>query len=200
MSGETRDAPINQIQANLSKDVQFGNIEEIANKVNDNMAGNMDDISTDIENIFQANVSSYINGIMNSLLYNDVHNTNLFVLSGLDNEMKRLVNLKSHLVNTIHVNRQKYMENVYTLTYNSAIVSIIQFSLLVYIAIALLIKMSFDINLPMTYVTLFSCILLGFYLYFMIHFISAMSIRRRDDWNRFYFPKNIPKKSTSSSS
>jgi len=166
---------------------------DIVDKISKNMKGDEVHFKKEMEHVFGNNVQNYLSETYNSILYNDVNNTNVFVTQNVRGENQRSDHIRKQLTNELHKSRQQYMESNYYISFYRSLQYLFQKSLIFFMMISILLV--FFVDNKITFITsiIVIGILLAVYLMIVIQYFVNKSKRRRDDWHKFDFSLNIKK-------
>jgi len=120
-------------------------------------------------------------------IVNDLANTSSYVTSTVDKEYDRLSSLKEKTYSSVHKMRQSYMLKKYDIAYNQFVSGIVQFTLFTTVVCTLIYtyKLTGGISDMVAYGVIGLIAVL--YLIIVLVFVKQSLIRRKDDWNKFYF-------------
>jgi|688.fasta_scaffold189671_3 hypothetical protein len=166
--------------------------------VQDNVQGSAIDTHNTVNEIFLKNVSLYVMDTNQSLLYNDVTNANEFLRDTMTKEIDKYATMRDRTFNTIHKTRHSYMAKKYAMNYNRFLTVLIQFTIFITVLVALV----FGLHKMYDYYSLNTAIYIAapivlVYLLIVLLFYKQNQVRRRDDWNKFYFTSSQDKASGS---
>jgi hypothetical protein len=142
-----------------------------------------------IEGHFMQNVTDYIKQSQMLTSMNDLVNINSFVQDNMDKEYLRSNQLRNNTFNNVHKTRQYYMLRKYDIEYNKFLTKIIMFSFFVAIVCALIwcTTLDADIKLNAKLAIAVISLVLAVYLLILVLLIKDMMLRRKDDWNKYYY-------------
>ena len=166
---------------------------DIVDKIGKNMKGDEVHFKKEMEHVFANNVQKYLSETYNSILYNDVNNTNVFVMQNVRGENQRSDQLRKQLTNELHKSRQQYMESNYYISFYRSLQQLFQKSLIFFMMISILLVFFVDNMITFATSMMVIGILLAVYLMIVIQYFVNKSKRRRDDWHKFEFNVNIKK-------
>lgn len=130
---------------------------------------------------------------------NDLNNVNQYIGNSYTVENKRMNNVLNDSVNDVYLSRETFALTKYNTAFQKFLTSVIMFTLFVAIIIAFLICMTIYPKTMLSWTVAGPVIgvVLLFLLLGIILFYRQTMIRRKDDWNKFYF--STPKSLTGSS-
>ena len=151
-----------------------------------------------IEQIFVSKIQDYQDDTVKQVLYNDLANTNKFITDNVDREHNKLNSMRDKTYNAVYKTKQMYMLKKYEVAYNNFSKNVIQFTIFVVIICSLIMGASYDpnISLNQTFAIAVVSVILAIYLLIMALFVRKTMLRRKDDWNKFYFSSMNSNKSS----
>lgn len=157
--------------------------------INTSVVGHTNDHVGLIEHVFIGKVQGYENDTLKQILYNDLANTNTFIENNVDREFNKLSSMRDKTYNAVYKTKQMYMLKKYEIAYNNFAKNVIQFSMFVAVVCALIMAAHYDpkVELNKKLAIAGVCIVLAVYLLILLLFVRKMMLRRKDDWNKFYF-------------
>lgn len=156
--------------------------------VRDNVTGTPVENSSKIQEVFFDNVRMYLVDTNQAMLLNDVTNTNTFLRDSIGKELEKNTTLRDKTFNQIHKTRHNYLNKRYTTKNNQFVASLLQATIFVVLVLGCLFAMLKDEQLGQNTVIIIASVLVAFYLLIMILFLKQNQLRRKDDWDKFYFP------------
>ena len=150
----------------------------------------------ELDNLFTQHISSYLDETNKLIMMNDVISSNEYLSTTMDNEFQRVSKLTDRTRNTIYKTRASYMQKKYSISYNNFVSGILQFTLFVFILIALCFAAwkqgvleggSTEIWRSPIVLGAAGLILMVLYLFIVILLYKNYQTRRKDDWDKFYF-------------
>ena len=166
---------------------------DIVDKIGKNMKGDEVHFKKEMEHVFGNNVQNYLSETYNSILYNDVNNTNVFVMQNVRGENQRSDHIRKNLTNELHKSRQQYMESNYYISFYHSLKQLFQKSLIFFMMVSILLVFFVENTITFATSMIVIGILLAVYLMIVIQYFVNKSKRRRDDWHKFEFSLNIKK-------
>jgi len=166
----------------------------IVDKIGKNMKGDEVHFKKEMEHVFSNNVENYLSETYNSILYNDVNNTNVFVMQNVNGEMSRSEQLRKQLINELHKTRQQYMQTHYNIAFYDSLKILFQKTLFFFILTSVLLILFVDNKVTFITSIIIIGILMAVYLMVVIQYILNKSKRHKDDWHKFDFNVNIKKR------
>ena len=150
----------------------------------------VDKMEAYLKNRFQ----DYQQQTTNLVALNNLKNANNALYDNMSGEYNRTVNLREKSSSAVQKMRQAHIVKKYAIGSMFFWGNMIQFSMGFLIACAILVVMVFDpkIDLNKWVAIIASSILFLFWIVIFVLMVKENSMRRKDDWNKFYFPtKNI---------
>lgn len=159
--------------------------------VTENIQGTPIDTQTRINDIFLENVRAYLFNTNQSILFNDVTNANEYLRDTLSKEIDRYATVRDRTFNSIHKTRHSYMSKKYATHYYQFMSVLAQFTIFTILLIGLAFYAYKHEGLE--WLSLQGAIyaslgIAAVYLIVVVMFYKQNQLRRRDDWNKFYFP------------
>lgn len=180
------------VRVGLNADSTLSTTEHDLKKIVDaqSIPGHSFDDLVKIQSLFNDRIADYIQQTQELIVTNDLVNMNKYVKENMNSELHRTVQLKDKTVNGVHKVRQSYMMKKYAIGYWNFWAYTIQFSLFLLMACALLVLMAFDPKLQLNKwaASIVAFVIFVFWLVIFVLLVKQTSMRRRDDWNKFYFP------------
>ena len=152
----------------------------------------------EMDNLFTNHIQKYLNETNNIIMMNDVVTSNEYLNTTMDTEFQRVSHLTDKTRNTIYKTRNSYMLKKYQIAYNKFISGILQFTL--FVAIALIVFLAAwrqGLELPANVAKAFwqsptllltcALVLVVLYLFIVILLYKNYQMRRKDDWDKYYF-------------
>ena len=137
-----------------------------------------------IENLFHNKINEYESDTLNMIVLDDLSKANEFAKSTVDTNMDRLNKDLKTATNELQKTKTKYIAKNYDINYQNFLINVIKLTLF-FLVLTVCVYYFFA-----TYSMGFF-ILLGIvwfiYLVFIIWMIKSAQMRRRDDFNKFYF-------------
>ena len=167
--------------------------------VRDNVTGTPVETSAKIQDVFFDNVRMYLVDTNQAMLLNDVTNTNMFLRESMTKELEKTTTLRDKTFNHIHKARQRYLNKKYAIKENQFITTLLQFTVFTILVIALIFGGSIqEAYYSLKTAAIISSIVALFYLVVVIMFLKQNQLRRKDDWDKFYFPTKYDNRSAGS--
>lgn len=167
--------------------------------VKQDVTGTPIETSARMQEVFFDNVRMYLTDTNQSMLLNDVSNTNNFVKDAIGKELERTSMVRDKTFNHINKTRQRYMAKKYAIRANRWYSGVLQFTILIVIIGAFVAGLVKEEHLsPMVGGIIVGSVVF-IYLIMLLIFIKQNQIRRKDDWDKFYFPSTVDKKSNAGS-
>lgn len=172
--------------------------------VTENVQGTPIDTYTQVNDIFLQNVRMYVLDTNQSLLYNDVTNANQYLKDTMTKEIDRYSTVRDRTFNSIHKTRYSYMGKKYDIEYNRFVAVLLQFTIFVVVLMALvmgaqkhLVKDNQWFTMQLALIVCAAILL--FYTLVALMFFKQNQLRRKDDWNKYYFPSRNDSKGSGKS-
>ena len=177
---------------NVGADQSFDQVA--ASKVNAYPGYSSDDLMT-IESIL-GGLETQFTGVTDVIkVSNNLQNVNQYISNSYDIEKKRIGGVLNSSVNDVYLSRETFMLVKYNIAFQHFLINVIQFSLFVAIICAFLICFTFYDKFKITWTIAISVIslVLVIYLAGVVIFYRETLVRRKDDWDKFYFntPESI---------
>lgn len=155
--------------------------------VKDNTSGTPIETAAAIQDIFFDNVRMYLVDTNQNMLLNDVTNTNMYLRESMTKELERSASLRDKTFNDIHKTRERYMGKKYAINHYNFVGTTLQFTMFVILIVALCFTLAKEDKITKTVATYVSMFIIVIYLIILLMFIKQNQLRRKDDWNKFYF-------------
>ena len=132
------------------------------------------------------------------MMLNDFRNSTTYLTDVMGSETQRITRLKAKTIDQVHKIRQSYLMKKYRIAYNIFVANIIQFTLFVVIVFAVMFTMrvTYPSLVGTTLALSVSLTVLAIYLLILMVVIKNHQTRRKDDWNKFYYPSMASEKTT----
>jgi hypothetical protein len=161
--------------------------------VKQDVTGTPIETSARMQEVFFDNVRMYLTDTNQAMLLNDVSNTNNFVKDAIGKELERTSMVRDKTFNHINKTRQRYMAKKYAIRANQFYSGVLQYTILVIIICAFVAGQMKEENLSPLVAGIIAGSTVFIYLILLLVFIKQNQIRRKDDWDKFYFPATIDK-------
>lgn len=171
----------------LSSGKYTANQADFNNYVRNGVFGNTLDNSTTIINSVVADIEQYLVDTNQSIIMNDVTNTNDYVTGSIFNEKNRTTTLRDKTSNMINRTRNTFLQNKYQIEYHNFIGSCLQFFTFMILIIACMFALLKQESIPALVAYGVSCTALVLFLLVVVVYIKNNQTRRKDDWNKYYF-------------
>jgi len=152
-----------------------------------NTSGTPVETTAMIQDIFFDNVRMYLIDTNHNLMLNDVTNTNMFLRDSMTKEMERTSSLRDKTFNDIHKTRERYMGKKYAINYYNFVGTIMQATMLVILISAVAFSLYKENSISINVAMIITGVVVIIYLIIVLLFIKQNQLRRKDDWNKFYF-------------
>lgn len=154
--------------------------------------------------VFHSNVHTYLMDTKQATMLNDVANTNQFLGENMSSELTRTMGLRDKTFNHIHKTRQRYFGKKYAINANRFWARVLQITIFVVLLIAVtfalakVVKKDVSAFISMKTAYIIVGVIVSLYVLILVIFLKQNQIRRKDDWNKFYFTTPQDKASSGS--
>lgn len=167
--------------------------------VKQDVTGTPIETSARMQQVFFDNVRMYLTDTNQAMLLNDVSNTNNFVKDAIGKELERTSMVRDKTFNHINKTRQRYMAKKYAIHANKFYSNVLQFTIFIVIIGAFVAGLVKEEKLNPMVGGIIAGVVVFIYLILLLTFIKQNQIRRKDDWDKFYFPSTVDKKNKAGS-
>lgn len=152
-----------------------------------NLYGNANTSENALLSVFHGNVGSYLVDTKQAMMLNDVANTNQFLSENMSKELERTTQLRDKTFNHIHKTRQRYFGKKYAINANRFWATVMQITIGVVLTVALVFGIAKRNTISIQTAMIIAGIIILLYVIILLVFIKQNQLRRKDDWNKFYF-------------
>jgi len=151
--------------------------------------GQTNDQLAKMEKLMKFAKNMYMNDTEQYKVVNNLANVTNYVAESVDKEFGRLSTLRDKTFSNVHKMRQHYMLKKYDISYNQFVSGIVQFTLFTIVLCGLIYAYAIKPEPPITTTVAWGVIagILTIYLFIVILFVKQSMMRRKDDWNKYYF-------------
>lgn len=161
--------------------------EQVSDYIVDSI-GDANEIQGRMDDIVKDNVKNYIDDTFTAVMLNNVSNTTNYLRGNMNHEEQNLRKNKKHMENNIHKLRITAMEKQFLINHRRYKLKMIILTNLVCILVFGLFTLNLQNKMSMTAAIVISCIIVFIFIVYMIITLLLNARRRKDDWNKFYFP------------
>jgi nitrogen fixation/metabolism regulation signal transduction histidine kinase len=156
--------------------------------VADTVFGNISAVNAQIQNSIVEDVQAYLIETSQAVILNDIYNTNDYVTETIYNEKKRTGGIKDKTASLINKTRQSYLQKKYSIEYNNFVSMCLQFTTFIVLIVAIMFTLLKQDKINNMVAYLISAIAILIFLIGVVLYVKNNQVRRKDDWNKYYFP------------
>lgn len=143
-----------------------------------------------IQTVFGDRIKTYMDDSDSLVVLNDLVNMNKYMNDNMQSEYNRTLLLREKTASGVQKVRTNFQMKKYSIGWWDFWAYMIQFTLFILMGCAILVVMFFDPNITLNkYIVIGSVTVLAiFWLFVFVLLIKQNNMRRKDDWDKFYFP------------
>ena len=155
-----------------------------------------DDLSR-MQAIINDKFMQYQDGTLSMVMQNDMNNVNSYLSESVSNENARSQRLLESTNNALYKAKQAYMMKKYDIAYTQFVSGLLQFTLFTVIICSFILALIFSNVFNDLWGYSIIIMIISLYLIILVLFIRQNMMRRKDDWNKFYYTTGKNSKSCS---
>jgi len=140
-----------------------------------------------IENLFHNKINEYESDTLNMIVLDDLSKANEFATLTVDTNMDRLNKDLKTATNDLQKTKTKYMATIYEIDYQKFLINVIKLSLFFLVLTVGVYYLFANDSIGQTGFFVLLGIVWFIYIIFIIWMIKSLQMRRKDDFNKFYF-------------